>query len=115
MYSKGVRPFEGCEPAHIIVGIDEVVKVSVELLMALVIRAFDGGVLNRPVHAFNLAIRSGMLDLGEAVLDPVLHRMSNIWVQLAFHRSDRGDVDMKVADGVWLEPLLRLRISRHFR
>jgi hypothetical protein len=70
MYSKGVRPFEGCEPAHIIVGIDEVVKVSVELLMALVIRAFDGGVLNRPVHAFNLAIRSGMLDLGEAVLDP---------------------------------------------
>lgn len=35
--------------------------------------------------------------------------------QLAFRRSDLGDVDMKVANGVCLELLLRLLVSRHFR
>lgn len=34
-------------------------------------RAFDDGALDRPVHSFHLAIGPRMLDLGEAVLDPV--------------------------------------------
>jgi len=47
------------------------VQVGIELLMALVMRACDGGILNRPVHAFHLAIGPGMLDLGETVFNPV--------------------------------------------
>lgn len=39
--------------------------------MAVVMIARDGGVLDRPVHAFNLAIGPGVFDRGEAVLDPV--------------------------------------------
>ena len=68
---EGREALEGFEPPPIIIGVDEVVKVGVELLMAIVMIAFDGGVLDRPVHAFHLAIGPGMLDLGEAVLNPV--------------------------------------------
>ncbi len=39
--------------------------------MAVVMIALDGCFLDRPVHAFNLAIGPGMFDLGEAVFDPV--------------------------------------------
>ena len=39
--------------------------------MALVMVAFDGGIFDRPVHTFHLAIGPGMLDLGAAVLNPV--------------------------------------------
>ena len=40
--------------------------------MAVVVIAFDGGVLDGPVHPFHLPIGPGMVDLGEAVLDAVL-------------------------------------------
>ena len=39
--------------------------------MAVVVIALDGCVLDRPVHAFDLPIGPGVLDLGEAVLDAV--------------------------------------------
>lgn len=68
---EGREALEGFEPPPIIIGVDDVVQVSVELPMALVMIAFDGGVLDRPVHAFHLAIGPGMLDLGEAVRNPV--------------------------------------------
>jgi hypothetical protein len=35
-------------------------------------KAFDGGFLDRAIHSLNLAIRSGMPHLREAVFDPVL-------------------------------------------
>ncbi len=69
---EGGEAFEGLEPSSIIVGIDEVVEVGFELLMAVVMVAFDSCLLDRSVHPFDLAIGPGMLDLGEPVLDTVL-------------------------------------------
>ena len=151
--------------------------------MAFVMRAFDGGGLDRPIQALPLALGPGMLDLGKAVLNPVFlaapvehmgdvrgcravsvarrkrerdavvrqpgvdvgghrcdqrdqeggggapvrvaHKLDedepagtvdrHIQVQLAFRRSDLGEVDMKVTDGVCLEFLLRLLVSSHCR
>jgi len=69
---EGREALEGFEPPPIIIGVvDEVVQVGVELPRALVMRACDGGILDRPVQAFHLAIGPGMLDLGASVLNPV--------------------------------------------
>lgn len=163
------------------IGVDEVVKVGVKLPMALVMVACDGGIFDRPVHAFHLALGPGMLDLGAAVLNPVVlaahvehmgdahggravsvaqrkckrdpvirqhgvdcvghccdqrdqegggcapvrmaHKLDedelagsvdrHIQVQRAFRRSDPSDIDMKVADGVCLEFLLRWLVFGH--
>ena len=40
--------------------------------MIIVVETFDGRVLDGPVHAFHLAVRPRVIDLGEPVLDPVL-------------------------------------------
>ena len=42
-----------------------------QLIVAVVMEAFDGGVLDRPVHPLDLAIRPRMVRLGQPVLDPV--------------------------------------------
>ena len=39
--------------------------------MAFILIACDGGVLDHPVYALHLAIGPGMLDLSEAVFNPV--------------------------------------------
>jgi len=39
--------------------------------MRSVMVAFDGGVLDRAVHAFHLPVRPGMFDFGEPVFDVV--------------------------------------------
>ena len=44
----------------------------VQLGRGLVIAALHGGLLNRAVHAFDLAVGPGVTGLGEAVLDAVL-------------------------------------------
>ena len=92
---EGREALEGFEPPPIIIGVDEVVKVGVELPMAFVMIAFDGGVLDRPVHAFHLAIGPGMLDFGEAVLDPVF--FASHVEHMGDVRGCRADVDVKVA------------------
>lgn len=46
---------EGLEPPRIIIGVDEVDQVGLELLMAVIVIAFDGGLLDGPVHALHLA------------------------------------------------------------
>ena len=68
----GREAFEGLEPPAVVVGIDEVGEVALGLPVAVVVIALDGGFLDRPVHAFDLAVRPGMLDLGQPVLDSVL-------------------------------------------
>ncbi len=40
-----------------------------EILVGLVVEAFDGGLLEGSVHAFNLAVGAGMFGFGEAVVD----------------------------------------------
>ena len=39
--------------------------------MAIVVIASDGGVLDGAVHSFNLPVRPGMIDFGEAMLDAI--------------------------------------------
>ena len=69
---EGREALEGLETAAIIVGVDEVVEVGLELPVAIVMVAFDGGLLDRSVHPFDLAVGPRVLDLGEPVLDAVL-------------------------------------------
>jgi len=58
MYSYGVRPFERLETSPVIVSIDAIGEVVQELAVAVVVVTLDGGFLDRPVHAFDLAVRS---------------------------------------------------------
>ncbi len=68
----GREALEGLEPASKVVGRDEVGKMLAELIVALVVEALDGGVLDRPVHPFDLAVGPGMFDFREPVFDLVL-------------------------------------------
>ncbi len=47
-------------------------KVSFELIVSIVMVALDGVVLNRAVHALDLAVRPWMLDLGQPMFDAIL-------------------------------------------
>ena len=71
MYSQG-EAFEGLEPSTIVVGVDEVGEVAFELIVAVVVIALDGGFLDGSVHAFDLTVGPGVLDLGQSMLDAVL-------------------------------------------
>jgi hypothetical protein len=78
---------EGCEAlqrlkaAGEVVGRDEVGEVAFALTMAVVGGAFDGGLLDGPVHPLDLAVGPGMVDPGEAVLDAVLAAaLADMWV-----------------------------------
>ena len=43
-----------------------------ELIVSIIVIALDGGFLDRPVHAFDLTIGPGMLDLGQSMFDAIL-------------------------------------------
>ena len=68
----GRKALEGLQSAPEVVGADEVGEVLAQLVVVVVVEAFDGRVLDCPVHAFDLAIRPGVLDLGEPVFDLML-------------------------------------------
>ena len=61
--------FERLEALGEVVGGNEVPEVASKLVMGFVIEAFDRRILDRPVHAFDLAIGPRMLGLGEAMID----------------------------------------------
>ena len=44
-------------------------EVVSQLLMIVVVKAFDGRVPDRTVHSFDLTIRPGVVDLGQPVVD----------------------------------------------
>jgi hypothetical protein len=69
---EGCESFEGVQSPSEIVGADEVGEMPAELLMAVLVVAFDGRVLDGSVYPFDLTVAPGMVDLGEAVLDVVL-------------------------------------------
>lgn len=60
---------QGLEALAELVSIYEVNKMGFELLVAVVVLAFDGGVLDRSFDAFDLAIYPGMFDLGQPVFE----------------------------------------------
>jgi len=53
------------------VGVDEVGKVSFELIVSIVMVALNGRFLDRAVHALDLTVCPRMLDLGQAMFDAV--------------------------------------------
>ena len=69
----GRETAEGLEPAGVVVGCQKVGEVSAELTMVFIVEAFDGRLLDRAVHPFDLAIGSGGGGLRQPVLDPASH------------------------------------------
>ena len=78
--------FEGLEPSPEVACADEVGEVTSQLIVVVVVEAFDGRVLDRAVHALDLAAprensppdcflvlaAPGMLDLGQPMIDLML-------------------------------------------
>src|SRR5262249_7474985 len=63
---------QGLQPPSVVVGVDEVGKVSFELIVSIVMVALDCRFLDRAVHALDLAIGPWMLDLGQPMFDAIL-------------------------------------------
>jgi len=59
------------EPASEIVGCHEVGEVRPELVVALVVEALDGSLLDGAVHPLDLTVRPRVVRFGEPVLDAV--------------------------------------------
>ena len=62
---------QGLEPAGMVAGVDERLKVLPELVVAVVVVALDRGVLDRSVHPLDLAVGPGVVLLGQAMLDAI--------------------------------------------
>ena len=67
----GREAFEGLQSSAEVVRADEVGHVISELVVVVVVEAFDRRLLDRPIHPFNLAIGPRVFDLGEPVVDLV--------------------------------------------
>ena len=77
----GRQAVEGLESAREVVGghasegrrgAAKVGEVRAQLIVAVVMEAFDGGFLDGAVHPFDLAVGSGMVRLGKSVLEAVV-------------------------------------------
>lgn len=64
--------FEGFQPSTEIVSVDEISEMASQLVVAVVVIAFDGGFLDNAVHSLDLTIGPRMIDFGEAMRDAVL-------------------------------------------
>jgi len=62
---------QGFQPLGKVVSREEGGEMPAKLIVAVVMIAADGGLLQRAVHAFDLAVRPGMLRLCEPVIDIV--------------------------------------------
>jgi hypothetical protein len=68
----GREAFEGLQSSPEVVGADEVGHVISELVVVVVVEAFDCRLLDRPIHPFNLAIGPRVFDPGKPVVDLML-------------------------------------------
>ena len=68
----GREALERLQSTPEVVGLDEVAQVLPELVVVFVVVAPDGGVLDGPVHSFDLAIGPRVPRLGKAMVDVVL-------------------------------------------
>ena len=67
----GCEAFEGFESAAEVVSRDEVGEMAAKLVMAFVVEAPNGGVLDGPVHSLDLPVGPRMLRLGRTMFDVV--------------------------------------------
>ena len=65
----GPEVFERLETLGEVVGGDEIGEMVAKLVAGFVVEAFDSRILDRLVHALDLAIGPGMLGPGKAVVD----------------------------------------------
>ena len=68
----GRETAKGLQTAAVIVGIDEELEVLPEFVVAGVVVALDGGILDGAVHPLDLAIGPRVVRFGEPVLNAVL-------------------------------------------
>ena len=68
----GREAAKGLEPASVIVGVQEELQVASELVVALVVVAFDSRFLEGSVHPLDLPIVPRVVGLRQAVFDAVL-------------------------------------------
>jgi hypothetical protein len=60
---------EGLESFGEVVSGDEVVEVSSELFLVVIVVAFDGSFLDGSIHAYDLSVGPRMVGFGEAMVD----------------------------------------------
>ncbi|BDV41013.1 hypothetical protein DSM21852_42670 (plasmid) [Methylocystis bryophila] len=63
---------EAFQPAAKVVSVDEVSEMASQLVTIFVMITFDGCAFDRAARALDPSIRPRMVDLGEAMLDPIL-------------------------------------------
>lgn len=63
------KAFEGLQSSAELIGYDEVGEMLAELIVALIVKALDGRILDGAVHAFDLAIGPRMFRLGGSMFD----------------------------------------------
>ena len=68
----GRQAFERLQSPAEVIGADEGLKMTSELIVAVVVEAFHGRILDRAVHPLDLTIGPGMLDFGEPVINLML-------------------------------------------
>ena len=61
--------FERFEALGEVVGHQESIQVLFQMVMGVIVILFHGGVFERAVHAFDLAIRPGMIGFGQPMVD----------------------------------------------
>lgn len=65
----GREALEGLQSSSEVVRLDEVLKMSPQLGVVIVMEALDGRVFDRAVQPLDLAVRPGVLRLGQPVLN----------------------------------------------
>ena len=67
----GSETLQSLQSTSEVVGRDEVGEMAAKLVVAFVVEAPNGGVLDGPVHSLDLSVGPWMLRLGRTVLDVV--------------------------------------------
>ena len=68
----GCQAFKRLQSSAEVVGVDEGVEMTSELIVAVVVEAFHGRILDRAVHSLDLAIGPRVSDLGQPVVNLML-------------------------------------------
>ena len=79
---------------------DEVYEVRSQLVVTVVMKAFDGGLFDRAVHPFDLTIGPGMVGLGQPVLDSASPRLLEPVAQPCRDLAEHVEAHRPGADGV---------------